>query len=169
MRSARNTFAAAVALLCLCSQSSWARTPEEEASFKLGASVMRETVYALNNASKPPTVTPDPIALALHECEDEPGDYGTCMQHAYEAYDRLLNQLYKLALDENGEQAGHALRAAQRRWLAFQKADDEARMAYGSQENRRASVVGWAGGNQRIAAIRQRIAQLMFFLGADQE
>jgi uncharacterized protein YecT (DUF1311 family) len=169
MKSGWYLFAASLVLSCMFPQSSWARTAEESAAFDLGLTVMNETVYLLDRAS-PVAPTLDPIAVALNECEGggSVGD-GECLQQAYAAYDRLLNQLYKLALSENDEQAGKALRVSQRQWLSFQKADYEARMAYGSQEDRRGTVVGWAAGSQRIGAIRVRIAELMFFLGADQE
>ena len=172
MKSQWHLLVASLMLSCVFSPPSLARTTEETAAFDLGVSVMNETVYLLGRAS-PVAPKLDSIAVALNECAGRIGGGsagdGECMHQAYEAYDQLLNRLYQLALSENDEQAGRALRESERHWLAFQKADYEARAAYSGQEDRRGSVVGWASGSQRIGEIRARIAELMFFLGADQE
>jgi len=160
---------------CLVAGESKARTPEEDAAFRVGVQVMNEMTYHLGRVSDSTVTTVnvkiDPIAAALNECLLQVGHThnGDCYEGAHKSYDLLLSQIYQLALDENDEKSGNALRLSQRQWLAFQKADEVARLEYWQQEDRAAPVVGWASGNQRMSAVRERIAEIMFYLGADQE
>jgi uncharacterized protein YecT (DUF1311 family) len=112
----------------------------------------------------------DPILAAMDECMDGEGStrgMDSCLGQAYKDYDKLLNQIYQLALAASDKPTKSALRASEKKWLAFREAEAKAQDAYWHAEPR-GSVMGIAIGYQQLTAIRERIAELMMYLGADQ-
>jgi uncharacterized protein YecT (DUF1311 family) len=113
----------------------------------------------------------DPIAVKLHDCTSEHYDtrgINICTSDAYSAYDKLLNQLYQMALHANDEEAREAVQHSQRKWISFRDAENQARASYGKTQRGTILSVAVAWSYQMITDIRERISELMFYLGADQ-
>jgi uncharacterized protein YecT (DUF1311 family) len=111
----------------------------------------------------------DTVLLDLNACLEHGQDtigMNTCLAQAYKAYDKILNQVYQLALSRSDEETQKALKLSEQKWVAFRNAERGAQGAYGQSE--RGTILGIAIGYQNITAIRERIAELMFYLGADQ-
>jgi len=114
------------------------------------------------------TETDDPVLKSLHTCLYGHGDtigINTCISVAYEHYDKILNDVYQEALKENDDETKSALRSSQRKWLAFRDSERTAQQNYCKTNG--GTVMGIVIGYQNLSAIRERITELMFYLGAD--
>lgn len=112
----------------------------------------------------------EPVAEALNACIGKYAstiEMDTCLDEAYKAYTIILNKVYQLALLKNDKNTQHALQDSQKKWLAFRQSEEKAQGIY-NRAGRRGSVMGPAIGYQDIHAIRERIAEIMFYLGTDQ-
>lgn len=72
----------------------------------------------------------DPIDTALTECLDAPDGQSTlgmvqCFGTAYESWDKALNEEYQGLMETLEPEQQAALKAAQRKWLAFRDSEQE--------------------------------------------
>lgn len=115
----------------------------------------------------------DPIAVKLYKCarkHEYTNWMNGCIATAYMSYDKLLSEIYQLTLKENKQGASGALKESQQEWELSQEKEAMAQSAYEKYPSFNSSdrpvFLSVAVGYQRIAAIRARIAALMFYLGA---
>ena len=148
----------ATAIVALCAA---APARAEEDAFSIGKAVYKETNSIESDSD-------DPIAASLAKCLQRGDTYGMslCFNDAVDRYDKVLNSIYQDALKNNDEKTDGLLRQAQRRWLVFHAADRKAQQAYAPG---RGTVMASVLGHSQVSAMRQRIAELMVFMGFGQD
>jgi uncharacterized protein YecT (DUF1311 family) len=140
-----------------------ATTPRDTSPVDMGRDVMNDVqsgVVGGGHSGK------DPILVTLKKCLAEHPEMPAmqyCLEDAYGAYDTLLDQLFQQALAQNNINTRNALQLSQRQWATFREAEEAAQSQYNSEG--RGVFMAVAIGYQDIAAVRQRIAELMMYLG----
>lgn len=108
----------------------------------------------------------DPIGIALDKCLATPDGQTTigmaeCSHRAYLAYDKAMNALYQRVLRAVDAESAKRIRAAQRRWLAYRKAQESA--DNGPWRKDRGSMAAPDIGALNVDAIRNRIEELRYY------
>jgi uncharacterized protein YecT (DUF1311 family) len=108
----------------------------------------------------------DPIEAAFDKCLATPDGQTTigmaeCSHRAYLAYDKEMNALYRRVLRAVDAESAKRIRAAQRRWLAYRKAEESA--DNGPWRKDRGSMAAPDIEALNVDAIRNRIAELRYY------
>jgi uncharacterized protein YecT (DUF1311 family) len=108
----------------------------------------------------------DPIAAEAQTCLDSPQGQTTagmteCSRHAYQAYDRQLNQVYHRVLKAADPKSRELIRDAQRKWLAWRMAEQAAQN--GPWRSGRGSMASPDIEALNVNAIRARITELQYY------
>jgi uncharacterized protein YecT (DUF1311 family) len=111
----------------------------------------------------------DPIDKALDACLAKPEGMSTpgmvdCTDEAIRAWDKRLNDVYKQVLEGLDPKSRELLRASQRRWVAFRKAEHEAMGGPWRQD--RGTIVRVLTVNADLSAIKERVQELQLY-GSD--
>jgi len=101
----------------------------------------------------------DSIAVTLAQCGDSP----VCYEQALASYNLLLNQIYQIALEKSDHNTRAALALSQQRWVSFREAERKAQLNYRKVET--GSAMGVISISKDVSAIRERISELVMYLG----
>ncbi len=105
----------------------------------------------------------DPIDAALAQCLDSPDGQSTagmvaCLDTAYAAWDQAMNDVYDNLFDLLDAASLTALKAAQRKWIAFRDAEEDFLVALQNPVNGTIEHVVAAQG--RVDLVKARTLQL---------
>jgi uncharacterized protein YecT (DUF1311 family) len=108
----------------------------------------------------------DSIAVTLANCTESHIDNFTlnqCYGAALDSYNTLLGQIYRSALKKNTRGTREVLAVSQQEWVSFREAEDKAQSSY--RKSQMGSAMGIVLIDKNISAIRERISELVMYLG----
>lgn len=109
----------------------------------------------------------DKVDAQLNACLERPERQSTagmasCMVAAGAAYDTQLNEMYQQVIAALDPASRDLLRAAQRQWLAFRRAEEAAQA--GPWREGRGTIAQLAVQSAALTAMKQRIDELRLYL-----
>jgi uncharacterized protein YecT (DUF1311 family) len=105
----------------------------------------------------------NPINTKLDACLAKPEGQSThgmvdCIERASAAYDRRLNEVYVKALAALDQESKEKLRASQRAWLAFRKAEEA--VYGGAWRQDRGTIMQVTLAEAALSALKERVHEL---------